>query len=355
MESELFSALQRRHTVYPSSPYRSALTRVFDPHRSQSCRSIDERSPAPTLRASACSSHRAFSLPPPLLIGFEHWRWTQKRAGRTSSSSSVLTVHFFLLAAPRTDEVIYDTGPRTGLGLDPGVFPALTRAVSVGGEMPRLQPPNSTASAAKNDYEWRYEYYDDEEPVSFEGLKAHRYSIVIGFWVGLAVFVIFMFFVLTLLTKTGAPHPESAEPCEDCVHLTSCVEELGRRRDADNPRAGLSRPLLEESRFLFNCYINEEEQTGERAHDRSCQAQAQSSSTETSSQVETTGLAVQSTQVETREDEDAFLAHFNIPNFVNSELSSTLGEDDLLLGGPPIIMDSESHSRSIHHIRDMRD
>lgn len=33
-------------------------------------------------------------------------------------------------------------------------------------------------------------------------------SIVIGFWVGLAVFVIFMFFVLTLLTKTGAPHPE---------------------------------------------------------------------------------------------------------------------------------------------------
>lgn len=33
-------------------------------------------------------------------------------------------------------------------------------------------------------------------------------SIVIGFWVGLAVFVIFMFFVLTLLTKTGAPNPE---------------------------------------------------------------------------------------------------------------------------------------------------
>lgn len=33
-------------------------------------------------------------------------------------------------------------------------------------------------------------------------------SIVIGFWVGLAVFVIFMFFVLTLLTKTGAPHQE---------------------------------------------------------------------------------------------------------------------------------------------------
>jgi len=25
-----------------------------------------------------------------------------------------------------------------------------------------------------HNYEWSYEYYDDEEPVSFEGLKAHR-------------------------------------------------------------------------------------------------------------------------------------------------------------------------------------
>ncbi|CDQ78830.1 unnamed protein product [Oncorhynchus mykiss] len=66
----------------------------------------------------------------------------------------------------------------------------------------------SGGNAPDPDYKWTYEYYDDDEPVSFEGLKAHRYSIVIGFWVGLAVFVIFMFFVLTLLTKTGAPHPE---------------------------------------------------------------------------------------------------------------------------------------------------
>ncbi|KAL7874741.1 hypothetical protein SRHO_G00057110 [Serrasalmus rhombeus] len=219
--------------------------------------------------------------------------------------------------------------------------------------MPRLQHPNSTASIANNDYEWRYEYYDDEEPVSFEGLKAHRYSIVIGFWVGLAVFVIFMFFVLTLLTKTGAPHPETAEPCDDCVHLTSCVEELGRQRDADNTRPGLSRPLLEESRFLFNCYINEDEQAGERTLDRACRTHAQSSSTESSGQGETVGFIVQSTQVETREDsEAAFLAHFNIPNSVNSELSSTLGDDDLLLGGAPIIMDSESHTRNMHHIKD---
>lgn len=31
-------------------------------------------------------------------------------------------------------------------------------------------------------------------------------SIVICFWVGLAVFVFFTFFVLMLLTKTRAPH-----------------------------------------------------------------------------------------------------------------------------------------------------
>ncbi|XP_063669318.1 melanocortin-2 receptor accessory protein 2 isoform X3 [Pan troglodytes] len=65
----------------------------------------------------------------------------------------------------------------------------------------------SQQSASNSDYTWEYEYYEIG-PVSFEGLKAHKYSIVIGFWVGLAVFVIFMFFVLTLLTKTGAPHQE---------------------------------------------------------------------------------------------------------------------------------------------------
>lgn len=32
----------------------------------------------------------------------------------------------------------------------------------------------SQTSARRGDYVWQYEYYDDEEPVSFEGLKAHR-------------------------------------------------------------------------------------------------------------------------------------------------------------------------------------
>lgn len=32
----------------------------------------------------------------------------------------------------------------------------------------------SGGNAPDPDYKWTYEYYDDDEPVSFEGLKAHR-------------------------------------------------------------------------------------------------------------------------------------------------------------------------------------
>lgn len=33
---------------------------------------------------------------------------------------------------------------------------------------------SSQSSARRGDYTWQYEYYDYEEPVSFEGLRAHR-------------------------------------------------------------------------------------------------------------------------------------------------------------------------------------
>lgn len=32
----------------------------------------------------------------------------------------------------------------------------------------------SQSSARRGDYIWQYEYYEYEEPVSFEGLRAHR-------------------------------------------------------------------------------------------------------------------------------------------------------------------------------------
>uniref|UniRef100_A0A3B3THA7 Melanocortin 2 receptor accessory protein 2b n=1 Tax=Poecilia latipinna TaxID=48699 RepID=A0A3B3THA7_9TELE len=167
----------------------------------------------------------------------------------------------------------------------------------------------SQVSARRSDYVWQYEYYEDEEPVSFEGLKAHRYSIVIGFWVGLAVFVIFMFFVLTLLTKTGAPHQENPDSGEKRHRSEGCLVDINGHQD-DNDKA-FSRPLLEGSRSYFNFYISEEDQKSKSDRDREC----------------------------------AFLSHFSIPNFVNLDHGSTLGEDDLLYE-PSVILESQSQARN---------
>lgn len=190
---------------------------------------------------------------------------------------------------------------------------------------------HTNQSRSGGDYEWRYEYYDDEEPVSFESLKANKYSIVIGFWVGLAVFVIFMFFVLTLLTKTGASHLEISDPSEK--HHGDDVQ-----IEAECPQAFPLHPLFDETRSLFHFYINEEEQTNINrdvviGRGRRCGRDP----------VDSIGLCLQSTtEDERRNQDDNFLSNFNIPNFVQSEHSSSIDNDDLLLCGPPTITDSES-------------
>nr|XP_046171994.1 melanocortin-2 receptor accessory protein 2A-like [Oncorhynchus gorbuscha] len=226
----------------------------------------------------------------------------------------------------------------------------------------------SGGNAPDPDYKWTYEYYDDDEPVSFEGLKAHRYSIVIGFWVGLAVFVIFMFFVLTLLTKTGAPHPEGAEPCKKRVRLTSCVEDLRPPADPDNrPCLQLDSSL---SRSLFHCYINEQQAQGVSRPGAGAGAvgaprgglvQGPGRGSPEEGVVVGMGVGVSHTLQgaamlggnRTDHREAMSLSHFNIPNVVNSEHSSTLGADDLLLGEPPIIMERECHRpHSAHHMMD---
>ncbi|TKS75561.1 Melanocortin-2 receptor accessory protein 2A [Collichthys lucidus] len=224
----------------------------------------------------------------------------------------------------------------------------------------------SQTSARRSDYVWQYEYYDDEEPVSFEGLKAHRYSIVIGFWVGLAVFVIFMFFVLTLLTKTGAPHQENPDCAEKRHRPGSCLVDIDGPGE-ENDKA-FSRPLLSESRSYFHFYINEEDHgqgklkpederarknSGARAQQGSCnQPRGVSSSRmeemeedieEAEGQQPIKGLIEESKT----DRECAFFSHFNIPNFVNLEHSSTLGEDDLLYE-PSVILERQSHSQDAH-------
>ncbi|OCT80496.1 melanocortin-2 receptor accessory protein 2 isoform X2 [Xenopus laevis] len=179
---------------------------------------------------------------------------------------------------------------------------------------------------SNSDYTWEYEYYE-YAPVSFEGLKAHKYSIVIGFWVGLAVFVIFMFFVLTLLAKTGAPHQETVDSLEKQFRMDSFVADFGRPTEADTDRI-FSRNITEESRSLFHCYINEVEQP-ERIKNRNIATDS--------------GIIIQQTIRNSKVEEDIHgLAKFNIPNFVNTDQSSSIEDEDLLLYDPPMNLENKA-------------
>ncbi|XP_068137685.1 melanocortin-2 receptor accessory protein 2 isoform X3 [Hyperolius riggenbachi] len=171
------------------------------------------------------------------------------------------------------------------------------------------------------EYTWEYEYYD-YAPVSFEGLKAHKYSIVIGFWVGLAVFVMFMFFVLTLLTKTGAPHQENLEPSEKRFRMNSFVADFGRPTEADrifSPRG------VEENRSVFHCYINEADHSARTTMVRTADSD----------------VLIQQTVRNCKVEEDpSSLAKFNIPNFISTEQNSSSDDNDLLIYDPPIILEN---------------
>ncbi|KAM4522863.1 melanocortin-2 receptor accessory protein 2A-like [Odontesthes bonariensis] len=215
----------------------------------------------------------------------------------------------------------------------------------------------SQTSARRSDYVWQYEYYDDEEPVSFEGLKAHRYSIVIGFWVGLAVFVIFMFFVLALLTKTGAPHQENPDSAEKRHRPGSCLVDIDGRQN-ENDKA-FSRPLLAGSRSYFNFYINEEDQgqgkqkqddNRSSTKDKRGRGISSSGMDEMEEDIEEVGghQPLNGLIDENQTDRECpFLSHFNIPNFVNLDHSSTLGEDDLLYE-PSAVLERQSQAHNAH-------
>ncbi|XP_048349855.1 melanocortin-2 receptor accessory protein [Sphaerodactylus townsendi] len=65
------------------------------------------------------------------------------------------------------------------------------------------------------DYIWSYEYYVgylDLPSVDATKLKAHRYSIVIAFWIGLAAFVAFLFFILFYISQTGYAPMKNGRP-----------------------------------------------------------------------------------------------------------------------------------------------
>uniref|UniRef100_A0A803THF6 Melanocortin 2 receptor accessory protein 2 n=2 Tax=Anolis carolinensis TaxID=28377 RepID=A0A803THF6_ANOCA len=191
------------------------------------------------------------------------------------------------------------------------------------------------ALLSNSDYTWEYEYYE-YEPVSFEDLKAHKYSIVIGFWVGLAVFVMFMFFVLTLLTKTGASHQENTDSAEKRLCMNNFVADFGRPLDSNRI---FSQQVAEESRLLFNCYINELENVGAKP----CPKVPVTDSNIHFQEVMHTRARL--------EEELHCHTKFNIPNFVNTDQSS-LGEDDLLISEPPIILENKPVIHASHYIPD---
>ncbi|KAM6467115.1 melanocortin-2 receptor accessory protein 2 [Liasis olivaceus] len=184
------------------------------------------------------------------------------------------------------------------------------------------------ALLSHSDYTWEYEYYE-YGPVSFEDLKAHKYSIVIGFWVGLAVFVIFMFFVLTLLTKTGAPHQERINSSEKRLCTNNFVADFGQPLDSEQ--------IFSQQLFL-HCYINEPENM-----DRTKQCHkvpVMDSSIHFQEVTENGGRLEEELNCHTK---------FNIPNFVNSD---SLGEDELLISEPSIILENKPVSQVACQILD---
>jgi len=59
----------------------------------------------------------------------------------------------------------------------------------------------SAAQPPRSDYVWQYEYYDEDDPVSFEGLKAHRCKLGLNFHLLLLVLLLLLLLLLILICK----------------------------------------------------------------------------------------------------------------------------------------------------------
>ncbi|XP_053458581.1 melanocortin-2 receptor accessory protein 2 isoform X2 [Nycticebus coucang] len=143
-----------------------------------------------------------------------------------------------------------------------------------------------------------------------------------------------MFFVLTLLTKTGGPHQDNAESSEKRFRMNSFVSDFGRPLEPDK---AFSYQGNEESRSLFHCYINE---VGHVDRAKACH--------------QTTGLdsdiQLQEAVRGSRRPEEELdrLMTFDIPNFVNTEQNASFGEDDLLISKPPVVLENKPLSQASH-------
>lgn len=143
------------------------------------------------------------------------------------------------------------------------------------------------------------------------------------------VLTVFFFFLLS-----------NAEPSEKRFRMNSFVADFGRPLESERV---FSRQIAEESRSLFHFCINEVEHL-----DKAKQSQ------------KVPGLESNIHFQEVPRSSGMFeenlncLTKFNIPNFVNTEQNSSLGEDDLLISEPPIILESKSVMQSSHRILDWK-
>lgn len=151
-------------------------------------------------------------------------------------------------------------------------------------------------------------------------------------------------------------NPDSAEKRH---RPGSCLVDIDGPQN-ENDKA-FSRPLLGESRSYFHFYINEEDQgLGKQKQEagKHAGAQAQQGTCNGARGMHSSGIDEMEEDVEEAgrhqplkgliderktDRECAFFSHFNIPNFVNLEHSSILGEDDLLYE-PSVILERQSHN-----------
>ncbi|XP_069739666.1 melanocortin-2 receptor accessory protein 2-like [Narcine bancroftii] len=195
-------------------------------------------------------------------------------------------------------------------------------------------PAVNKSTVSNNDYIWGYEYYD-YEPVSFEGLKAHRYSIVIGFWVGLAVFVLFMFFMFTLLSKTGEQHQSrnldlttnQQRANSLTINYLTCKKDKAfchhSREESRSPFhfCGNEVPLLERPLMVRVSDLKSSDLARQDRNGRS----------------DSTNNGIDC------------ISKCDIPNCVSLDHSSSLNEEDLLKCKQPIILDNKADRLQIVH------
>lgn len=78
----------------------------------------------------------------------------------------------------------------------------------------------SQSSARRGDYVWQYEYYDDEEPVSFEGLKAHRCKLITTAFIKKLFYCLPLFFAVCVRACLFTACVSCL--CQQITHLYDC-------------------------------------------------------------------------------------------------------------------------------------